>query len=133
MSEVVYSALYTLALMEPWRTGQGRVNALDPTWQGLTPPPCDGEIDWEDETGWWICEKCGHVSRLTTTEHTPIIRTWSFLLESLGFFFARRAEQGCSLNTALNQLMFITGSASRYAATTQPEQVGKYVESLVMK
>lgn len=133
MSDVVYSELYTLALLEPWRTGQGRPNALDPTWQGYEPPPCKGDIEWEQRTGWWICKKCGHVSCLTAIWHLPIIHTWSFLIESLGFFLIKRAEQGCTLGIALNQLMFIAGTASRYAATTLPEHIGQYAHSLVVK
>jgi hypothetical protein len=133
MRDVVYSELYALALLEPWRTGQGRPNALDPTWQGWEPPPCEGEIDWEPRTGWWICKECGHVSCLTSTFHLPIIRPFWFLLESLGFFFLKRTEQGCTLSTSLSQLMFLAGTTSRYAATTSPEQVGKYANNLVVR
>ncbi len=133
MCDVVYSELYALALLEPWRAGQGRVNALDPTWQGWEPPPCNGEIEWEIQTGWWICKGCGHVSCLTYQEHLPIIKPFWFLLESLGFFFLKRAEQGCTLSTSLNQLMFVAGTASRYAATTPPELIGQYVNALVVK
>ena len=133
MSDVVYSQLYTLALLEPWRVGQGRVNALDPTWQGWNPPQCKGDIEWEARTGWWLCRSCGHVSCLTTTWHVPIIRPFWFLLESLGFFFLKRAEQGCPLGITINQLMFVTGTASRYVATTPPEQIGTYAQSLVVQ
>lgn len=133
MSDVVYSELYALALLEPWRMGQGRVNALDPTWQGWEPLPCKGAIEWEPGTGWWMCQACGHVSCLKAIQHLPIIRPFSFLLNSLWFFFFKRAEQGCTLGTSLNQLMFVAGTASRYAATTHPEHVGQYANALVVK
>lgn len=133
MSDVVYSDLYALALLEPWRVGQGRPNALDPTWQGYEPPPCNGELYWEQGTGWWMCEECGHVSCLKHTRHLPSICPWMFFFQSVGFFFQKRVEQGCTLSTAFNQLMFISGMASRYAATTQPEQIGAYARNLVIE
>jgi hypothetical protein len=133
MADVVYSKLYALALLEPWRLGQGRPNALDPTWQGYNPPLCEGNILWEPGTGFWLCEECGYIGRQSHTHHYPAMKPWMLLVEGIGMFITKRVEQGLGLGTMLNQLMFVAGLTARYAATHPPEQLGAYASNLITK
>ena len=121
--------LQRLVDKEPWRRGFGRPrNALDPTWEpGPRDALCDGEVDWEGGTRWWVCQKCGYVSDLFTNKHRPIQHPFEFLLESISFFQAKR--KGIDPRVALEQMAFIAGTALRYAAVAR--NFREYVVHLV--
>ena len=129
------NGLHELALVEPWRTGQGRPrNALDPTWEGYDPPFCNGELWWEGSTPWWTCTKCGYISCWKQQQHYPIESPLSFFLKGLFSYLKKRREQQLPLTASLNQALFIAGVALRYAAAYNPERIGWYIqEQLVVK
>jgi hypothetical protein len=131
MDDVRYSELHAQVLREPWRRGLGQPNALDPTWRGYDPPECPGEIWWEPGTGWWTCLLCGYIGSATTQIHTPVQRPLPFLVDSVGFYFTKRQQQGASFWASLQQLLFVAGMSVRYAAVMAPEEVGTFSKKLL--
>lgn len=127
--------LHGLALLEPWRTGQGRpANALDPTWEGYESTMCNGQIQWEPGTPWWICTSCGHVSHWKHQQHYTVMNPLSFFLQSLRIYFQRRTAHAVPFSLSLNQALFIAGVALRYSTAYNPTQISNYVqEHLIVK
>ena len=128
-------SLPRLAEQEPWRLGKGLPrNALDPTW---TPSPldqlCDGEIDWEAETGWWVCKKCGYVGSAYYTAHKPILHPLTFFLQSLSFYVEKQRARARNTDALINIALCVAGTALRYAATLPPERLGEYIDGLAIK
>ncbi len=131
--------LQELAQLEPWRLGKGQPrNALDPTWTpSVLNNPCDGEIDWEGDTEWWVCSKCGYVGSAHYTRHQPIQTPEFYFLHSVLFYLNRRAHDPPKVSPEMvatevvRQMLFIAGVALRYAATQRPEDLGKYADRLV--
>lgn len=124
-----------LAEQEPWRLGKGLPrNALDPTW---TPGPfdqlCDGEIDWEGETGWWVCKKCGYVGSAYYQQHKPILHPLTFFLQSLAFYVEKQKSKARSADLLINVALCVAGTALRYAATLPPAQLGEYIDRLAIR
>ncbi len=133
-------SLQELAQLQPWRLGKGQpLNALDPTWTpSVLNNLCDGEIDWEGDTDWWVCTKCGYVGSSYYPKHRPIQTPVFFLIHSILFFLKKRAHDPPKVapelvtGEVLKQMLFIAGVALRYAATQRPEDLGKYVDRLVI-
>ena len=103
---------------------------MDPTWKGFNPPVCEGAIEWEPGTGWWICTECGYVGKSQSQIHYPVQPPFYFLLDSIWFYFYKRSEQGMSFWASLKQLMFTTGIAIRYSAVVPPENLDEYVKKM---
>lgn len=112
--------LQQVADAEPWRLGVGQPrNALDPTWvPGLRDNLCNGDIDWEGATGWWICQSCGYIGSCSYTGHRPVFNPLSVFLRGLSFFVSQRAVS-TPPNLLVQQMLFISGVALRYAAIQQ--------------
>lgn len=133
--------LRELARQEPWRLGKGQPrNALDPTWEpSVLNNPCDGDIEWEGSTGWWVCTKCGYVGSACYTQHQPIQTPGYYFLHSVLYFINKRADQPIqgdpegALADVVNQMLFVAGVALRYAATQKPEDLSKYIDQLILK
>jgi len=121
--------LQELAEQEPWRQGEGLpVNALDPTWEpGPRDLLCDGEVDWEPGTRWWVCQKCGFVGMSYTQRHRAAESPITFLMDAIRFFISKR---GNSQRTT-HQMAFIAGTALRYAAVHP--NLREYAARLVTK
>ena len=129
MSEV--PQLQRLSELEPWRLGIGLPrNALDPIW---VPGPgdmlCNGEVDWEGGTQWWVCTKCGYVGSAFTQKHKPVQHPTIYFLYSLLFFFLKRKQDVPVFNTRMCQALFVAGASLRYAAV-QP-QLGPFVNERI--
>ena len=132
------ASLQELAQLEPWRLGKGQPrNALDPTWRpSVLNNLCNGEIDWEGDTDWWVCTKCGYVGSAYWTRHRPIQTPGFYLLHSVLFFFRKRAQRpihATPTSVALEvarQMIFVAGVALRYAAVQRPGDLGKYIDRL---
>ena len=129
MSEV--SQLQRLSEQEPWRLGIGLPrNALDPTWTpGIGDNLCDGEVEWEAGTRWWVCMKCGYVGSAYNTHHKSIQHPTTYFMHSLLFFFLKGRQVQAETNTRLCQALFVAGAALRYAAV-QP-QLGPFVDQRI--
>lgn len=133
-------SLRDLAQLEPWRLGKGQPrNALDPTWTpNVLNNFCDGEINWEGDTDWWVCTRCGYVGSAHYTRHRPVQTPAFYLLHSMLFYLKKRAQRPPKAPPELvgaevfKQMLFVTGVALRYAATLRPEDLGKYVDRLVV-
>jgi hypothetical protein len=127
--------LETLARQEPWRQGVGLPqNALDPTWiPGPGDALCDGQIDWEGSTRWWVCQKCGFIGSATVQRHKPTKSPIGFFLESVDFFVRRQRQRTSapSADTILGQALFIAGVALRYAAVQS--DIGQYAMRMVTR
>ena len=123
--------LQRLSELEPWRLGIGLPrNALDPTWiPGRGDLPCDGEVEWEAGTAWWVCTKCGYVGSAVTQTHTPIQHPMSYFLHSLLFFMLKRRPAAPALDTRVCQALFVAGASLRYAAVQG--QLGPYVNERI--
>lgn len=134
-------SLQTLAQLEPWRLGKGQPrNALDPSWTpSVLNNLCDGEIDWEGGTGWWVCKKCGYVGSAYFNKHRPVESPAFYFLHSVLFYINKRAEEPSpvsperALADVFQQMLFIAGAALRYAATQKTKDLGKYVDKLVVE
>lgn len=124
-----------LVKREPWRRGLGQpLNALDPTWNIERSIECDGGYDYyADGSGWWFCKKCGYHGRSSYHGHKPINDPSVFFLHSVDDFLAKRKAQGVVMETAVAQMMYIAGVVLRYAASVKPEQLGDYVQQLVVR
>jgi hypothetical protein len=134
------TSLQELAQLEPWRLGKGQPrNALDPTWEpGVLNNPCDGEIDWEGSTDWWVCTKCGYVGSAHYTRHRPIQTPGFYFLHSILFFLNKRTHDPPKVapervaEEVIKQMLFVAGVALRYAATLPAGDLGKYADRLVV-
>lgn len=129
MSEV--PQLQRLSELEPWRLGIGLPrNALDPTWiPGRGDMLCDGQVDWEVGTRWWVCMTCGYVGSAFTQKHKPIQHPTTYFLHSLFFFFLKRREAVPNFETRICQALWVAGASLRYAAV-QP-QIGPFVNERI--
>lgn len=123
--------LQQLSQAEPWRLGKGQPrNALDPTWvpeqQAAT---CNGPVEWEPGTRWWVCQSCGYIGSAYTTLHYPAVHPIQTFFQGLGYYMGKRAEspQPLNLRTMLKQVLFIAGATLRYAAV-QP--LGNYTDTI---
>jgi hypothetical protein len=133
MSDVLCSELHAMKLREPWRNGMGQSPSTDTTWRGHTPELCRGEIEWEDGTGWWTCTGCGFIGSGPTQMHFPVDRPLPLLLDSMVYYFDRRAQQGASFMSSLRQMLFVSAMAIRYSATLPPEELEAYANRLVTR
>lgn len=133
-------SLQVLAQLQPWRRGKGQPrNALDPTWvPSVLDNPCEGEIEWEGDTSWWVCKRCGYVGSACFTHHKTVVSPGLYFLHSVLFFLKRRAERPPPvappqvLTEVVRQMLFIAGAALRYAAVQRSEELGEYVDRLVV-
>lgn len=125
------SRLQNLVQLEPWRQGIGLpMNALDPTWEpGPSNIPCDGEVDWEPGTRWWVCQDCGYIGSAYTQLHPRVANPIVFLAEAIQFFKERHPE--LEAQQQLERMAFIAGAALRYAAV-HPD-LGAFIDSLRVK
>ena len=124
-----------LVQTEPWRAGQGRPrNMLDPIWASDTLVRCESTVDqmqWEAESGWWWCRKCGHCSNLHYMVHYVVESPKAYHELSLQQFFARRETQGFPYTDAHDQALHIAGVALRVAASKRPEEFAKLVDDIL--
>ena len=117
---------------EPWRAGQGQPrSAIDPLWEGHRPQPCDGEAEFEKDSKWWWCKKCGHCSCWPITRHYRVEHPSDYHRRSLAYFTRVRARQGMSPAQIKEQVLHITGVALRVAATQTPDELGRYIDRCV--
>lgn len=125
----------TLVRDEPWRVGSGQPkNAMDPTWDPERTARCNGEISYENGTGWWVCQKCGRCGDHDFAKaHRPINNPTVFLIQSIEQYIQKREAEGVSHELATNQMFHIIGVAIRYAASVKSEDVGEYVQRLVVR
>jgi len=120
---------------EPWRSGQGRPrNAIDPLWANDTLIQCDATIDdleWEPQTSWWWCRKCGGCSNLHYVEHRVVETPKHYYDLSFSQFMKRRSTQGFPSAEAEEQAFHIMGVALRVAASKQPEAFAGLVDGIL--
>jgi hypothetical protein len=132
--EQIVSKIEQLVQREPWRRGQGQSrNALDPTWSIARSVRCDGQIGYEPGSKWWFCKKCGfcgnhgygHAHRAI---HNPTV----YLANSINDYLLQREREGVDAETAMEQMVHIAGVAIRYAAAKKSEDIGSYVQQLIV-
>lgn len=121
--------LQVLAREEPWRQGLGQpINALDPTWEpGLRDIPCQGPVEHEPGTRWWVCQSCGFVGSSYTPIHPRAEDPYMFLRSSIDFFLNKK---GSSMR-AWQTMALVAGTALRYAAVAT--DVRDYLARLVTR
>jgi hypothetical protein len=125
----VSMSVFELVQKEPWRTGQGQPRSiLDPLWRAEE--LCDGTIEWEGNTPWWWCTKCGFCGMHTFTEHRPIEEPTTFFLKGVADFMHRAAARGLDPMTAIGQALYVAGMALRYAAANGAVDLKSFVERL---
>lgn len=113
---------------EPWRARQGQPrNALQLDWLD-EPAHCTGEIEFEQNSRWWLCRECGYCSCWSNTTHCKPEHPHDFHTASLSFFYKRRIEQGLTPELAKQQAEHIIGIALRTAAKLRPEDLARYVD-----
>lgn len=119
---------------EPWRRGSGQpLGALDPTWNIQRSIPCDGVISYEAGSNWWHCTKCGYCGNHGYQGvHRPINSPLTYLIASINGYLLAREKEGIPHETALEQMYHVAGVALRYAAATKSEDLGSYVQKLVL-
>ncbi len=118
---------------EPWRRGQGQAqDALDPTWSIERSARCQGAVKYH-EGGWWSCE-CGYCGKHGYQHvHKPINHPHVYLVSSILGYLARRAKEGVSRELSIRQMLHIAGVAIRYASTKRSEELGDYVQQLIVR
>jgi hypothetical protein len=124
-----------LAKQEPWRRGQGQPqNALDPTWTIERSSQCDGKIKYEGSSEWWSCTKCGYCGKHGYRQvHRPINHPQVYLMASVLGYIAKRAKEGVDRGLAVRQMLHVAGVAIRYAASKKSEELGDYVQQLIVR
>lgn len=120
---------------EPWRVGAGQPeNALDPTWDAERTARCGGDIKHEPGSDWWFCEKCGRCGDHDFARaHRPINDPVVFFAKSMEDYVAKRMEEGVSRELATRQMFHVAGVAIRYAASVKSEEIGDYVQRMVVR
>lgn len=120
---------------EPWRSGQGMPrNSVDPIWAHDTITECSAtheDIEWEPETGWWWCRKCGKCSNAHFLEHIVVESPKRYYDLSLEQFMRRRSTQGFPSAEAEDQALHIMGVALRVAASKRPEAFARLVDDIL--
>jgi hypothetical protein len=90
---------------------------------------CDGEVNWEGGTPWWVCTTCGYVGSAFTQLHKPIQHPTIYFLHSLIFFLLKRREAAPNFDTRICQALWVAGASLRYAAVQ--EQIGPFVNERI--
>lgn len=129
------SDVKSIALSEPWRLGSGEPeNAMDPTWDPERTARCDGQVKYETGSKWWVCEKCGRCGDHDFARaHRPIKDPVVFWAESMKAYIEAREKEGVSRELATYQLFHIAGVAIKYASTIPSDEIGNYVDQLVVR
>ncbi len=124
-----------VAQTEPWRTGLGRPrNLLDPIWADDTIETCHAtpdDVEWEPETSWWWCRRCGHCSSAHFLQHRVVESPVEYHELSLNLFFARRAEQKLPADVAQAQALYAAGAVLRVAASKRPEEFEALLQTIL--
>jgi len=116
---------------EPWRAGQvWEIGALDPTWLGIDLPTCDGEIEWEKETNWWKCAKCGYCGFWTNTKHHPVQHPYQTFSRYVVLFLIARKAQGYTRAQAFQQMAHAFAAVAKLMISMPAEELVRFVERL---
>lgn len=120
---------------EPWRIGAGQPkNALDPTWKTEKTARCNGDIKREPGSDWWYCTECGCCGNHDFARaHRPINDPVVYFAQSMEEFISARMKEGVSRELATRQLFHVAGVAIRYAASVKSEEIGSYIQQLVVR
>ena len=120
---------------EPWRAGQGLPrNALDSLWRE-DHPICLATVDdleWEENSHWWWCRKCGHCSNAHVIKHRVAEHPDVLHKRALAHFIAKRIEQGMTAEVATQQALHLQACVLKAAADISPESVGSYINKHVL-
>ena len=120
---------------EPWRGLQGQPrNCLDPMWAGAERPECKATVDdinWEGETGFWWCRKCGYCSNGQRLGHCIPQNPVDYLRDSKALFTEQRRKQGLSDDEIQLQMDHITGVVLREAAARTPQEFALYIATFL--
>jgi len=124
-----------LVQTEPWRAGQGRPSSMvSPMWAKDTMVVCSASVDeleWESNTDWWWCLRCGHCSNMHNNMHYVVESPESYHKLSLEQFYKRRTTQEYPKREAHEQALHIAAIAIRVAASKRPEEFAKLVDDII--
>lgn len=123
-----------LVKREPWRLGAGQpLNAQDPTWTAERSERCGGDIEYTAGK-WWFCKKCGccgdhDFAKAHRAINDPVV----YFMQSVKDYVARRMEEGVPRGLAEYQMFHVAGVAIRYASSVKSEELGAYVQQLIVR
>lgn len=111
---------------EPWRQRVGYPNSVtDPTWTASGHILCDGDVEHEDGTKYWVCRKCGYIGWATTQHHYPVLGPKEYFEQAYQLFLRQAADVD-----AVDRAHFIMGAALRAAVGKSPQEVRALVEKV---
>ena len=120
-----------LVQREPWRAGQvWEIGALDPTWLGVTPPSCDGEIEWEKGSTWWTCTKCGYCGFWANTQHRAVPDPYHTFARYAVLFLMSRKAQGFTKKQSFQQLAHAFAAVAKLMIGMSANELVRFVERL---